>query len=135
VAGIVMMVVNFLVFGFLLRARMDQELYTAAPSLQGKGMGPGPITAHVIGDLAIGILLVWLYAAIRPRFGPGMGTAAKAALAIWVCGLVFFQDWLHLGLMTAGSYVMASVTTLIALLIAAWVGGKLYTESATPAMA
>lgn len=30
-----------------------------------------------------GIALVWLYAAIRPRFGPGTGTAIRAGLAAW----------------------------------------------------
>lgn len=35
------------------------------------------------------IALVWLYAAIRPRFGAGPGTAVKAGLAVWfIAGLI-----------------------------------------------
>jgi hypothetical protein len=33
-----------------------------------------------------GIVLIWLYAAIRPRFGAGAGTAVIAGLAVWVIG-------------------------------------------------
>jgi len=29
--------------------------------------------------------VVWLYAAIRPRFGPGIGTAVRSGLAVWFC--------------------------------------------------
>jgi hypothetical protein len=134
VAGLVITVVNYVVFALLLRSRMDAELLAAAPSLQGKGMAPGAIATHVITDFLLGILLVWIYAAIRPRFGPGMGTAAKAAIVIWLCGLLFYQDWLHMGMMSVGSYVMVSIAMLVTMLIAAWVGGKLYTEAATAPM-
>ena len=34
----------------------------------------------------LGIAAVWIYAAIRPRFGAGHKTAIKAALIVWVLG-------------------------------------------------
>jgi len=43
--------------------------------------GNGPIIVFVIGGFVLGLLLVWLYAAIRPRFGDGPRTAIIAALA------------------------------------------------------
>jgi hypothetical protein len=133
VAGVVMNVIDFVVFAYLLRGRMDAELAAAAPTLVGKGMGGGTIAAHVLSDFAIGILLVWLYAAIRPRFGPGMGTAAKAAVPIWICGFLFYQDWLHMGMMSVGSYAIVSIIMAITLFLAAWVGARMYSEgSATP---
>lgn len=133
-AGVVSNILGFLVNGMLLGKRMEAEMVAAAPTLAGKGMGGGAITARVISQFIIGILLVWIYAAIRPRFGPGMGTAVKAALVIWVCGLVFFQDWYFLGMMSAMSYVIASCVNLVVLIIAAWVGGRLYTEDGTAAV-
>lgn len=35
---------------------------------------------------AMGIIAVWLYAAMRPRFGPGPSTAYNAAVAVWLLG-------------------------------------------------
>jgi hypothetical protein len=32
---------------------------------------------------------VWLYAAIRPRFGPGVPTACCASLAVWFLAYVY----------------------------------------------
>src|SRR4030095_14634942 len=39
----------------------------------------------VILTLLLGLVLVWLYAVIRTRFGPGPKTAVLAALIGWFC--------------------------------------------------
>ena len=134
-AGLVMNVLDFLVNGMLMGPKMQAEMVAAAPTLAGKGMTGGAIAAHVITDFIVGILIVWIYAAIRPRFGPGAGTAIKAGLVIWICGLLFYQDWLHMGLMTGSSYAIISVIQLIIVSLAAWVGAWLYKEEGAPAMA
>jgi hypothetical protein len=41
------------------------------------------ILFNVIG-LLTGIVAIWVYAAIRPRFGAGVKTAIIAGLAVWV---------------------------------------------------
>ena len=127
-AGVVLNIIGFVGNGVLLGKRMEAEMAAVAPSLAGKGMSPGMITFAVVTQFIVGILLVWLYAAMRPRFGPGFGTAAKAGLVIWVCGLLFYQDWMHLGLMSTGTYVAASGIALVNLMLGAWVGGMLYKE-------
>lgn len=38
----------------------------------------------VINGFVQGIMTIWLYAAIRPRFGSGPKTAAMAVFAVWV---------------------------------------------------
>lgn len=127
-AGVVMNVSGFVVQGMLLGKRMEAEMLAVAPSLQGKGMEPSTMVARVLTQFVVGILLVWLYAAMRPRFGPGMKTASYAAFVVWLCGFLFYLDWLYLGLMSPGMYAIVSVVMVITLLIAAGVGGWLYKE-------
>jgi hypothetical protein len=60
------------------------------PALQAAGH-PFEETPEVIGTylvltLLVGIFALWLYAAIRPRYGPGPKTAACAGSAVWVLG-------------------------------------------------
>jgi hypothetical protein len=133
VAGVVMNVSGFIVNGMLLGKRMEAEMLAAAPSLQGRGMGTGAMTGRILTSFAVGLLLVWLYAAMRPRFGPGMKTAAYAALVVWLCGFLFYLDWLYLGMMSTGSYVIVSCVMLVTLLIAAGIGGMLYKEDGVTA--
>jgi hypothetical protein len=44
----------------------------------------GQIIHYDLVGLIIGLTSVWIYAAIRPRFGAGMKTAIYAGLATWV---------------------------------------------------
>src|SRR5687767_16026460 len=88
-AGVVANIIGFVGFGMLLGPRFEAEAIAVAPALQGRGITGSTIAIGVIATFVVGILLVWLYAAMRLRFGPGMKTAALAALAVWVCGFLF----------------------------------------------
>ena len=127
-AGVVANIVGYIGFGLLLAERFEADAVAVAPELRGRGMAGGAIAINVVATFVIGILLVWLYAAMRPRFGPGMKTAMCAALVVWICGFVFHLDWLFIGLMTSGLYTMASVVALVQVCASAAVGGMLYKE-------
>jgi hypothetical protein len=129
-AGVVANIIGYVGFGMFLGPRMEAEMVAVAPALAGRGMTGSAIAMQVITQFVIGLLLVWLYAAIRPRFGPGMKTAVYAALVVWLCGFLFHLDWLLSGMMTQGTYMLATIVALIQLIAAAGVGAKLYTESA-----
>lgn len=128
VAGVVMNVSGFLVQGMMLGKRMEAEMVAVAPTLQGKGMDGASMAGRVITQFVVGMLLVWLYAAMRPRFGAGPKTAMYAAFVIWLCGFLFYLDWLYLGTMSAGLYAIVSVAMLVTLAVAAWIGGMIYKE-------
>lgn len=51
------------------------------------------LAAAVILTLVIGVVIVWVYAAIRPRLGPGPKTAICAGVIAWIfvcvyCGVI-----------------------------------------------
>ncbi len=48
------------------------------------GKTPTGWSAFIPGNFLIGILLVWLYARLRGRYGSGTKTALRSALAVWV---------------------------------------------------
>jgi hypothetical protein len=45
---------------------------------------PARLSLLVIMTFVLGVAAVWLYAAIRPRYGPGPKTAICAGLAVWL---------------------------------------------------
>ena len=47
-----------------------------------------PGILNMVELLLTGFLVVWLYAAIRPRFGAGIVTAARSGLAMWACSVL-----------------------------------------------
>ncbi|MEO8258087.1 MAG: hypothetical protein ABI868_12145 [Acidobacteriota bacterium] len=90
--------------------------------------GPA-IGGFVVITFLVGILTVWLYAAIRPRFGPGPGTAVIAALVVW------FFAYLHqsvamglMGFLPASVTVLGTVWGLVEIVAAALAGAWVYKE-------
>jgi hypothetical protein len=82
VAGIVADALGYLVDGILLEPRWTDSMLALGRS----EFSPTQwIWFNVLGLLG-GIVLIWIYAAIRPRFGGGVGTAVIAGVAVWVVG-------------------------------------------------
>ena len=54
----------------------------------------GGAAAQVLLFVVMGIGLIWLYAAIRPRYGPGPRTAAIAGFVMWLITSARDGSWL-----------------------------------------
>jgi hypothetical protein len=125
VAGLVLNVIDYLVYGVWLAPDM-------AAAMQAAGRPPvtNLIPLFVLLDFLYGIAFVQLYAAIRPRFGPGPGTAVKAGIYVWVVtGLLHAIGEAPMGLLPQRLYVIGTVVALISFPLAALAGAKFYRES------
>jgi hypothetical protein len=129
-AGVVMNVIDFVVNKFILGARMAAESEAFKPGMSQAMMSSSVMVSYIVMDLILGIALVWTYAAIRPRFGPGLKTATYAAFLFWILGGVFFSGYLHNGMMSTGLWMSFAGFALVNFLVSAWAGAKLYTEGA-----
>jgi hypothetical protein len=83
VAGIVGDILGTLIDGMMLSSR-----WAAGMSALGHpgGFSVKQIVAFNLIGIVVGIVAVWIYAAIRPRFGAGPKTAIYAGLALWIVG-------------------------------------------------
>lgn len=127
IAGLVLNVIDTVLFGFVLKDQMA----AAMASINRPAMTNAQIPWFVFLDFVAGIFLVWLYAAIRPRFGAGPATAAKAGLAAWFLGnlLVTMFMWPQ-HLMSTNLTIITMVAALIEWPLACVIGAKFYTEGA-----
>jgi hypothetical protein len=127
VAGLVLNVFDFVFYGIVFKADFDTAM---------RALNKPPISNSMIGwfvalDFLFGIFLIWLYAAIRPRFGPGPKTAAIAGMAYWVLfGLLHALSEAPMGLFAQNLYVIVAVEVLVSAVLAALAGAKVYTEAA-----
>ncbi len=124
-AGLVLNLADFLLYGMYLAPDFD----AAMMALGQEPVGGSMIAWFVILDFLWGILLVYLYAAIRPRFGPGPGTAIRTGLLLWVVAVLFHAlGEGAMGLFPQRLYVIGTVASLIYIPIAAVVGAWAYRE-------
>jgi len=124
-AGLVLNVFDFVIHGVLLA---DQ--WNAALAALGKGeMSGSAIVWYVVFDFLLGIAAVWLYAAIRPRYGPGPKTAAWAGLFLWfVVGALFNLAQMPSGLWPGNLLVISAAVALVYVPLAAVAGAWAYKE-------
>lgn len=83
----------------------------------------------VLFTIAWGIVGVWLYAAIRPRYGPGPGTAVIAAIGVWLLSVAAPAS--HLGVFDIASPRFVAIDLLmelVAIVAATLVGARAYRE-------
>jgi hypothetical protein len=82
-----------------------------------------------------GILLVWVYAAIRPRFGAGVRTAVYAGLVAWAfAGLLPNMMNAVTGLYSPRLMLYSTLGMIVELVVGAIAGAALYKEAEpTPA--
>ncbi len=125
-AGVVLNVYDWLLNGLYLAAD-----WNAALQALGKGpMGGSMIVWFVVCDFLLGIWGVWVYAAIRPRFGAGPKTAVIAGLAGWfVFGLLNVISQLPMGLMPPNLLHWNLIAALVMYPVAMVAGAALYTEA------
>ncbi len=129
-AGVVMNIIDFISYKFILGARMMAESEAFKPGMSQAMMTSSAMISNIVMDLVLGILLVWTYAAIRPRFGPGMKTATYVAVLFWVLAGIFLSGYLHMGMMSSGLWWTFAFIGLVNFWVSAWVGARLYSEDA-----
>jgi hypothetical protein len=129
-AGVVMNIIDFISNMYILGARMKAESDAFKPGMADQMMSSSTMISYIVMDFVLGIALVWTYAAIRPRFGPGPKTAVYVAILFWVLAGIFLSGYLHMGMMSSGLWWSFAFVGLVNFLISAWVGAKVYSEDA-----
>ena len=117
----------------VLNAVVLKDQWAEAMKALGKpmtAMDPKAMVVWILWGFVYGILCVWMYAAIRSRFGPGAGTAAKAGFVAWLlAGLLSSVGMANMGLVPTSLLVTSAIWTLVESILVTIVGAWLYKEA------
>ena len=128
IAGLIMNVSEAVQHGGILGTDNEQLYHTLNVPL------PSPaanIPVLVAATFLIGFTAVWLYAAIRPRFGPGPRTAVIAGVAVWILSHVWSGVYLangYAGIIPARLAWIPVIWGLFEAILATLAGAALYKE-------
>jgi len=125
-AGVMINLVEFVTNGLILKDSWAQVMQAMGKPAEPSGSA---ILLFNVWGFLLGMVAVWVYAAIRPRYGAGAGTAIRAGLAAWVLA-VFLAD-LSLagaGLLPARMLVITALVELVEIPLATVVGAWIYKE-------
>lgn len=125
-AGVIMNISEFILNVPVAGAQMEAEL--ASHNLP--TVSTAAIATFTFVTLLLGIATVWLYAAIRPRLGPGPKTAMVAGLLVWALSYLYASVFFYmLGTQSMGLVLLGVVWSAVEMIIASAVGGYLYKEA------
>jgi hypothetical protein len=124
-AGLVINIGESILNGGLLATDMNE----AMARLNLPPVGGSAIAAFVVLGFVLGIATVWLYAAIRPRYGAGVKTAICAGVAVWFFAYLYPSvGFLVMGMFPTRLVVIGLVWGLVEVPLAAVAGAWLYRE-------
>jgi hypothetical protein len=126
VAGVVLNIGEFLLHGVLLSKALEEDFRRLNLSPPGNDF----IIKAVIITFILGIAVVYLYAAIIPRFGAGMKTAVWVGVISWFF-VYLYSGYINqsLGLVSANLYLIGLGWGLVEYIVSAMAGAWLYKES------
>jgi hypothetical protein len=128
-AGVVFNIIDFLINGFLMVK--DFAANAARLGLDAASQNtPDVITTFVIVDFILGLTVVYIYAAIRPRFGPGVKTALIAGVLLWIAPTAVILGFAKIGMLTMGIWGKMLIPTLINACAGSVAGAWAYKEVA-----
>ena len=126
VAGLIIDVVQWLLNGVFLGSDWRQAMQSL-----GKPLAETPARGlfYILLGVAYGIMAIWLYASIRPRYGAGPITALYAGLGVWLLGdFLPALTWMPRGLFPRHLVAVAMLVGLAGILLATVAGAWLYQE-------
>ena len=125
-AGVVINLSEWFWYGFVFMKDMQDAMAAINKPMD---MGGGFVALMLGWGFLIGILSIWVYAAVRPRFGPGPKTAVRTALMLWL--LVYVQvtiSFAPMGIFPARIMWMGLFTSLAEIILATLLGAWAYKE-------
>jgi hypothetical protein len=124
VAGLILNVVHSVLWGMVFAKDL-------ADALQAIGRTPAnsPVPLFIVLDFLYGVTLVYLYAAIRPRYGPGPKTAIWAGVIMWMIAVLLRElGEAPFGVVPLRLYLVGTVVGLVLMPLAALAGARFYSE-------
>jgi hypothetical protein len=123
-AGLVINIVEFIENGWILGREWD-----AAMKALGRTFPASALVVFVFWGFLAGITAVWLYAAIRPRYGAGPRTALIAGLGFWFAGYFLpFLGTMEEGILPMRLLLIGVVVGLAEVIVGTELGAWVYRE-------
>lgn len=131
VAGLIIDIVQWGLHGLVLGSEWRQVMQSLGRPIEETA---GRSLFYIVLGLVYGILAVWAYASIRPRYGAGPKTALYAGLGVWLLGYCLpTLTWIPMGLFPVRLVTLAVIVGLVEILVATEAGAWLYQERAVGA--
>ena len=127
-AGIIINLSEFFWSGVVFRSDIEAAMAAINRPMSNSA---GMMAIFILWGFLVGILAVWVYAAVRPRFGAGVRTAVRTGLMLWL--LVYVQmtvSMAPMNIMPMRLMLIGLPVSLVEIVLATVLGAWVYKEEA-----
>ncbi len=128
IAGLVFILVEMIVEGTFALFGLSERILILQASDNITLSGARYHLVNIVFLFAFCVFAVWVYASIRPRFGPGPKTAFITALGFWFFLLLLAINFLNIGVFPVKLTFISLLFSLIELPPAIIAGASIYKE-------
>src|SRR4051812_32832828 len=128
IAGAVLCAIDVAMYGAVLKAPMAVAWKAVGRPAMTDTQRDLEVPLSLLFDFAAGVVLMWVYAAIRPRFGGGAVTALRAGLATWLFASILCAGFSAQGIMPPGVLIITTLVLLAEYPLAVVIGARFYSE-------
>jgi hypothetical protein len=133
-AGVVANAVDFVTNNYVLAP--DWQAWATAHNIDPAVLTSGSVAGTwIVLDFVFGLMLVWTYAAMRPRFGPGIRTALLASLVIYLAPTLVLFGFTMMNMMSMAMFVKGSCAAIVSTFGGGVAGASIYKEEGTASAA
>jgi hypothetical protein len=126
IAGLIINIGEYVLNSIVLAS----QWMAVSQSIHRSPVAANQIILFLIFGFIEGIVAIWTYAAIRPRFGAGPRTAVYAALLTWVtCYFLMNAFPVVLGIFPASMFAIMLAEGIVEIVVATVVGAWFYREA------
>lgn len=126
VTGVIINLVEGVMNGVMLKPQWAEAAKAIGRSSE---ISVKQIVAFNVWGFTAGIVAIWLYAAIRPRYGAGPKTAMCAGAAVWMLGYAMANAMMaFLHVYPLGLLITVTTVGLLEVLVATTAGAYFYRE-------
>jgi hypothetical protein len=126
--GVVANAVDFVTNNYVLAA--DWQAWAASHNIDAAALTSGAVAGTwTVVDFVFGLMLAFTYAAMRPRFGAGIGTAILASLIIYLAPTIVMFGFTMMGMLSMAMFVKGSLGAIVSTFGAGIVAAAIYKEA------
>jgi hypothetical protein len=125
-AGLIINLSEFVLNSYVIA----DEMTALTQRLNLPAVGTNQIAIFLQLTFVLGIIMIFMYAGLRPRFGAGAKTAVIAAVTLWLVGMFPATVDTIMGVTTANLLVVVAIWSLVEMIVAGIAGAWVYKESA-----
>jgi hypothetical protein len=129
IAGVVRLIGGAVIRALIIGPLFLEQIKRNQPEMLAALESPAGRAQIVVLNLLMGIALIYMYAAMRPRFASRLATVVSAAIPAWLIASLVWGITAAMGFFSWPNVIVEALASLVMVLVAVYLGSSAYKDA------